>query len=128
MPAYFFAFAERFDGNAWHLAAPLEPDPDRQGALVPKNIAPPWGWEQIVWYAELTGERGLPDDISDGLSAYIAADWHGEALGHCSWATVAEMKRLLAADTSRLWHFNPDWITNPLQQPDPELRAVFWHD
>jgi hypothetical protein len=123
-----FAFVEVYRQGAWVLGDPKVVDPDASSAkLMPTNIAPPWGWEQINFYYELSGERGLPDDLSEGLRMYLAEAW-GESAYGISWLTLHEIKWHLANETSQaFFHFNPDWFEG-YPFADDDIRVVFWHD
>ena len=123
-----FAIVEVKSNQVWQLGDELVADPDLPNApLVPKDIAPPWGWEQIQFYVELSGERGLPRDVSIGLRSYLEAHWQDEAYG-LSWMTLAEIKMHLANATDQAYfQFSPDWFDS-YPYDDEHIRVVFWHD
>lgn len=131
MPAYFFAVIEHYDGTAWTPADPLVPDPHgTSDHLVPKNVAPQWGWEAINHHIELSGERGVPDDVSPALKAYLHEQF-SDRLGTVSWLTLAEVQDHLRLGTPGFFFgegFFASYRSTP-QEPSPDaLRVVFWWD
>lgn len=129
MSTYMFAVVEIWREGGWALADPLVVDEAEETAVfVPRNIAPPWGWEQIEWYADLSGRRGLPDDASPALRAYLAAAWGNSACA-LSWLTLADIKQRIMADSDpHFSHFNPDWFTHYDTTNDAHIRVIFWRD
>ena len=127
VPTYFMVFAERRTEGRWEVLH-REPDPEHPGRTCPKDIGPGWGREQIDWYIDLSGARGLPADLSEDLAAHIAAEW-ADGLYEPSWLTVAEIRHLIATDRApHFSHLNPDWFATDPPLPDKDVRAVFWHD
>ena len=125
MATYFFAFVEALTENGWTLAHPLVFDED-DGQEVPNNIAPPWGGEAIDYYITLSGERGLPEDMSDRLRDYVIRVWENETYG-ASWLTSAEIEQLID-DFPDADHFNPAWLATNQTDDEITARVIFWHD
>ena len=135
MSTHLYAFTEYFNGFMWHLMDPLIPDkddPDR--VLIPNDIAPPWSWPDIQQYITLSGERGLPHDLSLELQNYLVHQWaSGDEAYQASWLSLHEIKSLLAADIDNAYpHFNPNWFTKARHHHnidnDDHIRIIFWHD
>ena len=125
-----YAFVEVYDGQQWQLGHALELDPDADTEqLIPHNIAPPWSFGNILFYYELSGESGLPTDLSNALRDYIKRDWDNDVYA-ASWMTLREIKAHLAAaqEDDEFVHFNPDWFLKFSHLSDHHIRVVFWHD
>jgi hypothetical protein len=135
MSTYFFAYIEVLRDANWQLSTPLQQDPDTAHLhLIPQNIAPPWGWDDIQAYCELSGEKGIPVDLSNALQTYIQTEWAGgQDAFQATWLTLAEIKEHLVQDTAdRYPHFNPDWFADTMaayqMTNETEIRVIFWHD
>ena len=128
MSVYVYAFLERQLADGWELASPVGIDCDYGAAIVPLNIAPPsWGSFNFRHYYEISGERGLPTDMSEVLQAYIATHW--QQLNRPSWMSLAEVQRHYDQDTNgRYAHLDAATLMASGGAAADQLRVVFWAD
>ncbi|MDA0269171.1 MAG: hypothetical protein O2890_13750 [Cyanobacteria bacterium] len=124
-----FAFIEVLQDEKWVLGEPMELDTDCDNQIyIPRNMAPPWGYDNIMYYYEMSGERGLPKDICSELRKHVLEDWDNDVYS-ASWFTLAEIKQLYSeGQPSTYCHFNIEWFSNFQTCPDEAIRVVFWRN
>ena len=126
MPVYFFACVEWFDGAVWRLADSSVVDPDLDPPRsVPRNVAPPWGWDTILALYERSGARGLPADASDALRCYVEGTFP-DRLETVSWITRAEVQVHAATDPA--FPLGEDFFGGYARDDPGAIRLVFWSD
>lgn len=123
-----YAYLERKAGDHWELVHALAPSPEFAGQPVPTNIAPgSWGKRNFAHTYEVSGERGLPEDLSNGLSDFVRAQFPEP--NRPSWMTLAEIVQHLKADAAGTYaHFDCDTLIAQGAAPASDLRVVFWAD
>jgi hypothetical protein len=141
MSADMYAFAECSDGKNWKLCYPLVKD-DRDSdwetkplvdELIPRNISPGWGQQHTYWYSEVSGFRGIPDDVDPHLRNYVEEHWtenlYGDELVAPSWLTLTEIDELYDRDIEAInLHFSDSMFARPKNIPNSLIRVVFWRD
>ena len=126
LSVYVFGYWEIFKEGQWHLAGNWVQDDAFGVAPVPQNVVPDsWGKFNFNKYYEVSGERGLPDDLSSELRAFMAAFF--PELNRPSWMTAAEIVVFAEWDENgRFAHLHLEPFIEQYQLPSEQMRLVFW--
>lgn len=127
MSTYVCAYIEYQLDGSWQLfeSRALE------GREPPYNFAPPsWGEYNFSVYYQQSGEKDLPEDLSEGLTKIIARQlnkFDDEALNRPSWMSLEELLEFFDSDVEcRYAHFDLDYLQKLYEILKADIRVVFW--
>jgi len=127
MSTRFCAFIEYHLDGSWQLFDVAELAANEP----PYNFAPqPWGEYNFNVYYQQSDEKGLPNDLSDGLQTIITKQlnkFNDEALNRPSWMSMAELVEFSNSDKDiRYAHFDVAYLQKLQTSLQADIRLVFW--